>query len=124
MNTAPHPADNQQIVKAFVAAFNRHDIEGVMALMSDDCVFESSSPAPDGARYVGREQVRMVWEALFRDRPTSYFEEEEYFASGDRAFARWKLKWTVGSEIKYTRGIDIIRIKNGKITEKLTYSKK
>ena len=44
-------------VDRFNDAFNRHDVDAVMAAMTDDCVFESTSP-PSGQRYEGQDQVR------------------------------------------------------------------
>lgn len=41
------------VVEAFNAALNRHDVDAVMALMTDDCVFESTYPPPAGERYEG-----------------------------------------------------------------------
>jgi ketosteroid isomerase-like protein len=46
-------------LEAFCACWNRHDIEGLMSFMTDDCVFMSSAgPDACGARYVGRDAVR------------------------------------------------------------------
>ncbi len=39
-----------EVVLRFNQAFDRHDVDAVMAAMTDDCVFENTSPAPDGAR--------------------------------------------------------------------------
>ena len=43
-----------RIVLEFNEAFNRHDVAGMMRLMSDDCVFENTDPAPDGTVYSGK----------------------------------------------------------------------
>ena len=37
-------------VERFNDALNRHDVDAVMALMTDDCIFENTYPAPDGER--------------------------------------------------------------------------
>ena len=42
-----------RVVLEFNEAFNRHDVAGMMQLMSEDCVFENTSPAPDGTVYTG-----------------------------------------------------------------------
>ena len=41
-------ADTLFAIHAFNDALNRHDVDAVMALMTDDCVFENTWPAPDG----------------------------------------------------------------------------
>lgn len=37
---------NTQIVEAFIAAWNRKDIDGVMSFFSDDCVYHNMPVAP------------------------------------------------------------------------------
>lgn len=44
-----------RIVLAFNEAFNRHDVVGMMQLMSDDCVFENTNPAPMALCTQGRQ---------------------------------------------------------------------
>src|SRR5689334_14616863 len=80
-------------VERFNKAFNLKDIEGVMALVTDDCVFENTYPPPDGERFEGREAVRAAWEELFRSSPHATFDSEELFACGDRAVVRWLYRW-------------------------------
>jgi ketosteroid isomerase-like protein len=58
-----------RLVLEFKEAFNRHDVAGMMKLMSDDCVFENTYPAPDGTGYSGREAVTRFWEEFFRESP-------------------------------------------------------
>ena len=41
-----------EAIERFNDAFNRHDVDAVMAAMTDDCVFESTSP-PLGERHEG-----------------------------------------------------------------------
>jgi len=76
-------------IKRFDEAFNRHDVDGVMALMTDDCVFEGTSPAPDGPRFEGQAAVRRFWERFFNGSPNAVFETEDMFAAGDRCLVRW-----------------------------------
>ena len=40
------------------AAFDRGDIDAFMAAMTDDCVWESFTPTPDGERHEGQAAVR------------------------------------------------------------------
>jgi ketosteroid isomerase-like protein len=53
------------VVQRFHEAINRHDIEAVMAAMTEDCVFENTAPPPDGERFEGRAAVRAAWETFF-----------------------------------------------------------
>ena len=112
------------VVDAFLAAFNRRDVDGIMALMTDDCVYESPAPAPDGTRLVGQQAVRKAWEQLFQGRPDVSFDGEETFVAGDRAVARWIMRWTADGKAQYVRGLDIFRVEGGKIANKLAYLKR
>ena len=56
-----------RVVLEFNEAFNRHDVTGMMQLMSDDCLFENTNPAPDGTVYKGKEAVTQFWQDFFRE---------------------------------------------------------
>ena len=56
----PVAAATLAAVERFNAAFDRHDVAGVMAAMTEDCVFENTMPPPDGARFEGQAAVRAV----------------------------------------------------------------
>ena len=47
-----------EIVRRFNDALNAADVNEMMALTTEDTVFENTSPAPDGERYSGKAQVR------------------------------------------------------------------
>jgi len=108
----------------FAAAFAARDVDGIMALMTDDCVFEATSPAPDGTRVEGAAAVRQVWEELFGSTADALFTTEESFVSEDRGVLRWRFSWTEpdGSQ-GHVRGVDVLRFTGGKVSEKLSYVK-
>lgn len=105
-------------VERFNEAFDKKDVDAVMAAMTDDCVFENTSP-PDGVRYEGQAAVRKAWEEFFTSSPEAAFHTEELFAAGDRAVARWRYDFPGG----HVRGVDVLRVRGGKIAEKLSYVK-
>jgi ketosteroid isomerase-like protein len=113
-----------RVVLAFNEAFNRHDVAGMMLLMSEDCVFENTYPPPDGARYAGKEAVRRFWEEFFRQSPQAHIEIEELFGFGERCVMRWTYHWEDPAEGKgHVRGVDLFRVQGGVISEKLSYVK-
>lgn len=115
---------NHVALASFSAAFASGDVDRIMERMTDDCVFESTGLAPDGQRHEGKTAVRAVWERLFRDTKDPKFTDEESFMSGDRACVRWRFTWTNddGSE-GHVRGVDVIRLRDGLVSEKLSYVK-
>lgn len=113
-----------RVVLKFNEAFNRHDVAGMMQLMSDDCVFENTAPAPDGALYSGKEAVTQFWQAFFRESPQARIDIEEIFGFGERCVMRWRYSWVdLGGQKGYVRGVDIFRVRSGSIREKLSYVK-
>ena len=88
---------NHAALVKFSAAFGRGDVDAIMALMTDDCVFEATGPAPDGVLHEGAGKVRAVWEELFGQTPDPAFTEEESFVSGDRGVLRWRFDWSDGA---------------------------
>jgi uncharacterized protein (TIGR03086 family) len=109
---------------AFVAAFGRGDVDAIMSLMTDDCLFEATGPAPDGVRHEGASDVRAVWEALFTETGSPLFSAEESFVAGDRAVLRWRFSWVApdGSP-GHVRGVDVVRLRDGLVCEKFSYVK-
>jgi ketosteroid isomerase-like protein len=110
--------DPIKVVAVFGAAWAQHDLDAALAMLTDDCVFDATGPAPDGTRCVGVEAIRAVWTPIFDD-PNSRFEEEESFQAGDRVVQRWCYRFDGG----HVRGVDLFRVRDGKVAEKLSYVK-
>jgi hypothetical protein len=90
-----------ELVEAFGAAWATRDLDAAISFLSDDCVFDATGPAPDGARHVGPSEIRQAWKAIFDD-PSSNFEPEEAFGSGDRVIQRWRYSWADGCHLPVT----------------------
>ena len=113
-----------RLVLEFNEAFNRHDVAGMMQLMSDDCVFENTEPAPDGTVYSGKQAVTQFLHDFFRESPHAHIEIEEIFGLGNRCIMRWRYDWADAAENKgHVRGVDIFQVRDGLISEKLSYVK-
>lgn len=112
-----------QTVVQFNDALNARDLNTMMQLMTDDCVFENTFPAPDGTRYVGQRAVRLFWQDFFRASQDLHFEIEDIFAAGNRCVMRWNYTWEAGGEHGHIRGIDVYTLRDGRIAEKLSYVK-
>lgn len=107
-----------EVVETFGAFWADHNLEGALSLLTEDCIFDSTGPAPDGLKYRGREEVRDAWKPIFDDQ-ASRFEAEETFSADDRVVQRWLYSWGGG----HVRGVDIFRVRGDKIAEKLSYVK-
>jgi hypothetical protein len=102
------------VAQAFQMAWDAHDLEATLALVTDDCVFESARPAANGDRIVGRDALRAAWSPTFA-RGGEPFVIEDRFAAGDRVVQQWRL----GD----VRGVDVFRVRDGRISEKSGYLK-
>ena len=115
---------NHAAVARLSAAFGNGDVDAIMALMTDDCVFEATGPAPDGVRHEGATAVRAVWDELFGQTTNAHFTEEESFVCGDRGVLRWRFEWADDHGTPgHVRGVDVLRLRDGRIAEKLSYVK-
>ncbi len=112
-----------EVINLFNEAFNNHDVDAIMNLMTEDCVFENTRPVPDGERIVGQQKVRVFWEMFFTRSPKAHFETEEIFAAGDRCIVRWIYTWIKEGKEGHVRGVDIFKVRDGKVAEKFAYVK-
>jgi ketosteroid isomerase-like protein len=123
MSDTATPEDTLAIIERFNAAFGRHDVDEVMALMTDDCIFENTSPSPAGERYEGQPDVRAFWQRFFESNPRATFHTEDSFAAGNRATVCWTYRWDPDATSGFVRGVDVFRVRDGKVAEKLSYVK-
>jgi ketosteroid isomerase-like protein len=107
-----------EVVERFGSAWGAHDLDATIDLITDDCVFDNTDPAPDGTRYEGKAHIREVWRPIFDD-VAANFEAEETFAAGDRVVQLWKYTWATG----HVRGVDIFKVRDGLVSEKFSYVK-
>jgi uncharacterized protein (TIGR03086 family) len=120
----PHWTPSHDVVRRFGAAWEAWDLDAIMALMADDAVFESTGPAPGGRRIEGRDAIRKEWADMFDATRDASFRFEESFVHGDRASARWVFAWTNDDGSPgHVRGVDVIKVRDGRIAEKLSYVK-
>jgi len=108
-----------RIVLDFNEAFNRHDVSKIAELLRDDCIFETTNPAPDGSSYKGKGAITEYLQGFFHRSPQAHMEIEEIFGMGLHCILRWKYTWGDG----HVRGVDIFKIEEGLISEKLSYVK-
>jgi ketosteroid isomerase-like protein len=61
---------DEAFVERFLAPWNRHDIDGALALMTDDCVWEvTRGREPHGTLYTGQTAVRSAIVEAFKALP-------------------------------------------------------
>ena len=110
-------------IESFNEVFNRHDADGLAALLTDDTVFEDTSPAPDGRKIEGKSAVVEFWRGWFAHNSDARFEAEEIIVSGNRAVVRWVYHKMRNGQPWYLRGVDVFTVRDGKVAAKLAYVK-
>jgi ketosteroid isomerase-like protein len=119
--TATTPRTAREVLDRYDEAFRLHDPALLEDLVADECVIEDTSPAPDGARHEGGRACLARWSELAGNRALS-FSTEPAEIHGDLAVAPWVLQWGNGEHDR-VRGVNLIRIRDGKIIEARGYVK-
>jgi ketosteroid isomerase-like protein len=113
------------VVKRCCDAFNRHDVEAILADFADGAVWLlSAGPTPEGRRLEGKAAIRAVLESRFRDIPDMSWAVIHHFVEGDLVCSEWRVTGTpkAGGRIDWL-GIDVWELKDGRIARKDTYWK-
>ena len=119
----------QELIKALQdwnQAWDDHNLDGVIAIFDDDILFENWT----GAKVKGKEALRKAWAPWFKNHGGFRFFGEDTFIDEEeqKVLYLWLFQapsFEKGFEGKTERrrGVDLLYFKNGKIIEKLTYSK-
>jgi ketosteroid isomerase-like protein len=113
------------MLAAFADAWNRHDIDAIMALMTTDCVFEASA-GPDvcGTRYVGYQDVRTAFIEVWTTFPDAQWRDARHHLCGDLGLSEWTFCGTRadGTRIE-VNGCDLLTFQGNKIAFKNSYRK-
>lgn len=111
--------DTATVIDAFNEAFQQHDPGRLVGLIADDCVLENTTPAPNGDRIEGRDACIAFWRGIAED-ASANFELEQVIVTGDRATILWRLHLDGTDSV---RGVNLMRVRDGKISEALGYVK-
>ena len=110
--------DTAAVIDQYNAAFLERAPEKLVDLIAPDCVMEGTGPAPDGHVWTGYDECLAGWQSLASD-PAVRFEVEHVDVDADRAVIRWRL-----NAAESFRGVNLMRVRDGKIVEALGYGKR
>jgi hypothetical protein len=108
-----------RLALAFYEAFNNQDLPAMTALISDDCVLEASTPAPDGRLCEGKAAITGFWQETFRSSPDLQIELQDIFGLGRRVVAQYRL----ADSGTLLSAVDLLRVQSEAITEIKSYTK-
>lgn len=114
-----------ELLKGFLDAFNRHDLNAIMSYFADDCVFYMPRGAkPRGDRYLGKKEVSEGLAKRFEGIPDVHYGDDLHWVCGNFGVSEWTLTGTStsGQQIE-VRGVDLLEFAHGKITRKDSFWK-
>jgi ketosteroid isomerase-like protein len=109
----------------FARAWNGHDVETIVSMMTLDAIFLMSGGATaEGRRVSGREELRKDISAFFKSMPDARWNEAKHFIAGDRGVTQWVFTATRpdGSKVE-SKGCDVFTFRDGLIAVKDSYRK-
>jgi ketosteroid isomerase-like protein len=113
----------RNVIDRFNEAFNRHDADALALVLTDDTVFEDTSPQPDGRRIEGKAAVVDHWRGWFARNSDAVFEAEDVIVCGDRAVVLWIYRKPRNGLPWHLRGVDVFTVRDDKVAAKLAYVK-
>ena len=117
--------DRLTVLERMLDAFNAHDLDAIMSLFAEDCVFESPrGTEPWGRRFEGRHAVREGLGARFTTIPDVHYGDGSNFVAGDRGVSEWTLTGTTTDGVRVNvRGCDIWTFRGDEVVVKNSFWK-
>lgn len=107
-------------------AFNRHDVETILAHFSADCEWlMARGPEPEVGRLLkGKSAIGAVLRARFAVIPDMRWEDMRHVAFGNRAMSEWTVRGTgTDGTVLDALGCDLWTLDGDKVKRKDTYWK-
>lgn len=111
----------RDILDRFGEAWASGDAARVVALMTDDCVYEASVGPEPGRAFRGAAEVLAGVETIFAYDAPARIEITDVFVSGDRA--AWEWRYYDASDKLLARGCDLFVLRDGRIAAKNAFRK-
>jgi taurine dehydrogenase small subunit len=114
------------LLQRHAEAWNRHDLDGLMSLFADDCVFEASGgDEVCGERYQGRAAVRQAFAEVLDNMPDARWANGRHHClSPSYGVSEWTLTATMpdGRRLEVD-GCDFLKVRDGEIVGKSSFRK-
>ncbi|MCK6531871.1 MAG: ester cyclase [Polyangiaceae bacterium] len=126
----PHPLE--AVIARYNDAWNRHDVEAIVALHTDDSVFENHT---SGGLAVGKDAIRALITGVFSTFPDLHFETRRAHVRDDLVVQEWTATATHDRPVMRAgkplppsgrtlswKGMDIIPMRGGLVARKDVYA--
>ena len=114
-----------QLLEDIGAAFNRHDVDAIVAFFAEDGDFDNArGPDIHGRRHAGKTELRAFFSELMANSPDIQWHAIDNRVDGDKGFSEWRRQATLpDGTVQDWLGLDIFTFKDGLIVKKDTYFK-
>ena len=103
-----------EVIDRLVMAMNAHHLDAVTALIHEN--YRSVQPAHPSRAFVGRDQMRANWEAMFAGIPDFHAEIRRSVQDDDTTWTEWRWSGTRGDGQAFAmRGVTLFEITGGQI---------
>ena len=93
-----HPLD--ATIAAYDEAWNRHDVEAILSMHTEDSVFENHT---SGGKGVGKDAIREILKGIFAAFPDIRFDARSRYVRDGLVTQEWTATGTLATP--YTRGL-------------------
>ena len=113
-----------RLLKQFGEAWDAGDIDELMSMMTDDCVYCASVGPEPGTTYVGRKAVREGFLAMLAFDSGGRSRAGRVFIASSVGVSEWSYLFRAGPDADFeVRGCDIFEFRSGRICRKDAFRK-
>lgn len=113
----------EERLKEFSDAWDRADLDGVMAFFTDDCVFQPSVEYSPGYQFTGRAAVAEEIRRIFARDGGLKSSSGIHVVFGDCGYCEWSLITHLDGKQAEIRGCDFFRFEGDRICRKDAFRK-
>ncbi len=113
----------RELLNEFMKAWSLRDVDAVLSLMTEDCVYQASVGPEPGTTFNGASEVRAGLLVMFAHDSGSEATVSNIIVAGDRAAWEWRYFWPEADEKREERGCDFFEFSEGKISRKNAFRK-
>jgi len=112
------------VLQAFGQAWANADVDALMSMMTEDCIYAASVGDEPGTTYRGKDEVRRGFAEILAYESGGESRSGRVWVSGNFAFAEWSYDEVDNeSNVLEIRGIDIFEFVGNKLRLKDAYRK-
>jgi steroid delta-isomerase-like uncharacterized protein len=122
---------HEATIDRYADAWNRHDVDAILALHTEDAVFENHT---SGGVAVGKAEIRKLLEGVFSTFPDLHFATRRAYFSEDVAVLEWTATATHAKPVTWGaqafppsgkklawNGMDVLPLRDGLVARKDVY---